>query len=125
MFIRTPVLAAFLAGAAPLAVLATAPAAAQAAPASADAALNALFGRYDQATLARSPEAKAYRGVRDGDYGKWSDPSDAKADADLKQDMAFLAEMRRDFAKAPLSPDARLSYRLFEKQMERRAAAAR
>lgn len=135
MFIRTPVLAAFLAGAAPLAVLATAPAAAQAAPASADAAqkasvradaaLNALFDRYDQATLARSPEAKAYRGVRDGDYGKWSDPSDAKADADLKQDMAFLAEMRRDFAKAPLSPDARLSYRLFEKQMERRAAAAR
>lgn len=91
----------------------------------ADAALKAFFDRYDAATLARSPETKAYRGVRDADYGKWSDHSDAKADADLAQDMAFLAEMQRDFATAALSPDARLSYRLFEKQMQRRADAAK
>lgn len=94
-------------------------------PAQQDAALSAFFARYDQATLARSPEAKAYRGVRDGDYGKWSDPSDAKAAADLAQDLGFLAEMRRDFANAPLSPTSKLSYRLFEKQMERRANAAK
>lgn len=91
----------------------------------ADAALKAFFDRYDAATLARSPETKAYRGVRDGDYGKWSDPSDARAAADLAEDQRFLAEMRRDFATAPLGADARLSYRLFEKQMERRADAAK
>ncbi|MCG2839818.1 DUF885 domain-containing protein [Sandaracinobacter sp. RS1-74] len=101
-----------------------APATAEA-TAQADRALAALFDRYDKATLARSPQAKAYRGVRDGDYGKWNDPSDAKAAADLAEDVAFLAEMRRDFAQAPLSADSRLSYRLFEKQMERRVAAAK
>lgn len=103
------------------------PAAAQSSPdrASADAALKAFFDRYDEAILARSPETKAYRGVRDGDYGKWSDPSDAKAAADLAQDLAFLADMRRDFEAAPLSADSRLSYRLFEKQMQRRADAAK
>ena len=101
------------------------PASAQtAAPVNADAALAALFDRYDKATLARSPMAKAYRGVRDADYGKWDDPSDEKFAADLAQDKAFLDEMRRDFANAPLSPDARLSYRLFEQQISRREAAA-
>ncbi len=113
-----------------LAMLQAVPAFAQA-PASigtqatADAALAALFDRYDKAALARSPEAKAYRGIRDGDYGKWDDPSDAKAAADLAEDQAFLAEMRRDFTTAPLSAEARLSYRLFEKQIEQRVAAAR
>ncbi len=102
-----------------------APAAAAAEPAKPDAALKAFFDRYDAAVLARSPEMKAYRGVRDADYGKWGDPSDAQADKDLAQDLAFLAEMRRDFAGAALSADSRLSYRLFEKQMERRADAAK
>jgi uncharacterized protein (DUF885 family) len=102
-----------------------APAAVAPEPAKPDAALKAFFDRYDAATLARSPETKAYRGVRDADYGKWSDPSDAQADKDLAQDLAFLAEMRRDFAGAALSADSRLSYRLFEKQMERRADAAK
>lgn len=90
----------------------------------ADAALAALFERYDSATLARSPAAKAFRGIRDADYGRWDDPTDEAAARERAEDMAFLAEMRRDFADAPLSADARLSYRLFENQMERRAAAA-
>lgn len=109
--------------AAPLAAQAARPAPAATAEQSADAALADFFASHDAASLARNPTAKAYRGIRDADYGKWSDPSDAKADADLAEDMAYLAEMRRRFADAPLSPQARISYRLFEKQMERRAAA--
>lgn len=94
------------------------------ATAKADAALASLFARHDAASLARSPTAKAYRGIRDGDYGRWDDPSEAADRAALAEDLAFLAEMRRDFATAPLSAEARMSYRLFESQMERRAAAA-
>lgn len=122
----TPLFALLLSTAAlPVQAQGAAPAAVAPEPAKPDAALKAFFDRYDAATLARSPETKAYRGVRDADYGKWSDPSDAQADKDLAQDLAFLAEMRRDFAGAALSDDSRLSYRLFEKQMERRADAAK
>jgi len=90
-----------------------------------DAALASLFDRYDKATLARSPSAKAYRGIKDADYGRWDDVSDAKAAADLAEDQRYLAEMRKDFAKAPLSDTSRMSYRLFEKMVERRTEAAR
>lgn len=117
---------ALLLAAAPLAAT---PAPAAAAPAAddatarADAALMALFERQDRALLARAPTLKTQRGIRDSDYGRWNDPSDAAAEAAMRQELAFLAEMRRDFADAPLSPAARLSYRLFEKRVERMAAA--
>lgn len=99
--------------------------AAAVAPAPADAALAALFARYDKATLDRSPAAKAFRGIKDADYARWDDVSDAAAAANLAEDERFLAEMRRDFAEAPLSETSRISYRLFEKMVERRAAAAK
>lgn len=123
MLFRAAISALALLAAAP--VLSQASTAASAETLKADAALAALFDRYDKAQLQRSPMLKANRGVRDADYGKWGDFSDARAASDLKQDMAFLAEMRRDFAKAPLSGESRLSYRLFEKMMERRAEAAK
>ncbi|MCA3255355.1 MAG: DUF885 domain-containing protein [Alphaproteobacteria bacterium] len=114
-----------LAAAAALAVATPAVAPAQTATtAAADqtAALNAFFADYDKAALARSPLGKAQRGIRDGDYGKWGDYSDAKAVADRAFDEAQLAEMRRRFAGAPLSAEGQLSYRLFEAQMARRAS---
>ncbi|MFN7176767.1 MAG: DUF885 domain-containing protein [Thermaurantiacus sp.] len=95
------------------------------ATARADAALMALFERQDQALLARSPLTKTQRGIRDADYGRWNDPSDAAADAAMAEELAFLEEMRREFAGAPLSDSARLSYRLFEARVERQAAAHR
>jgi uncharacterized protein (DUF885 family) len=122
--IITPLFALLLSTAAVPLQAAAPPVAASQASTRADAEINAFFERYDQAVLARSPETKAYRGVRDADYGKWSDPSDAKAAKDLAEDLAYLDEMRRTFANAPLGEEARLSYRLFEKQMERRKAAA-
>jgi uncharacterized protein (DUF885 family) len=119
--------ATMLATLAPAAVPAHATVAAPVADATAraDAALMALFERQDRALLARSPMTRTFRGIRDADYGKWNDPSDAAARAALEEDLALLAEMRREFADAPLSEGARLSYRLFEARMEREAAAHR
>ena len=90
-----------------------------------DAALAKFFADYDAAELARSPLAKSYRGIVDADYGKWDDFSDAAEAEDLKADQAALAEMRRRFDAAKLSPDSLLSYRLFEKKVARSADSYR
>lgn len=105
------------------------------APASADAspppieaeaptpvALTAFFAAYDKASLAMSPIGKAYRGVRDEDYGKWDDPSDEAAaeEHQLMQDTVALLQERYDVDALP-DQDA-LSYRLFELLAERRAS---
>src|SRR3546814_13812256 len=42
----------------------------------AGAPLAEFFQKYDEAQLSLSPRTKAYRGIRDGDYGKWDDVSD-------------------------------------------------
>jgi uncharacterized protein (DUF885 family) len=90
-----------------------------------DAALAKFFADYDAAELARSPLAKSYRGIVDADYGKWDDFSDAAEAEDLKADQAALAEIRRRFDPAKLSPDSLLSYRLFEKKAARSADSYR
>ena len=90
-----------------------------------DAALAKFFADYDAAELARSPLAKSYRGIVDADYGKWDDFSDAAEAEDLKADQAALAEIRRRFDPAKLSPDSLLSYRLFEKKVARSADSYR
>ena len=88
-----------------------------------DAALNAFFDRVDAQDLASSPVSKAYRGIRDADYGKWDDPSDAAAIADYQRGQAALAEMQRDFDPDRLDADSRLSTRLFAYQQDRAAKA--
>lgn len=95
-----------------------APAATAAAAEDQTAALNAFFEAYDQAQLARSPMGQSFRGIKT-DYDKWNDFSDAEAVRQNAMANAALAEMRAKFANANLSPQARLSYRLFEKQVER------
>ncbi|MFY8047314.1 MAG: DUF885 family protein, partial [Erythrobacter sp.] len=87
-----------------------------------DASIDDLFVAYDAASLAQSPQGKTYRGVRDGDYGKWNDPSEA---AEARQDALLdetLAAMRARFASATLPPQQALSYRLFEQLAARRAS---
>lgn len=121
--LAAPVSALALAFAAPLSAqdAATDPAAAVA-ELPAEAGIDALFAAYDAATLAQSPEGKAYRGIRDADYGKWNDPSeeaDARADALLDQ---TLATMRARYNPATLAPQQALSYRLFEQLAARRAS---
>jgi len=101
-----------------IAGLAAAPAIAQpVAQTDQNAAILAFFEAYDQAQLARSPLSKSFRGIKDGDYGKLDDFSEAAEVRDYQADLAALAEMKRRFNPAKLSPQNRLSYRLFEKRI--------
>ena len=93
-----------------------------AAPAASDQTLDDLFAEYDAAQLALSPTSKAYRGVRDEDYGKWDDPSDEAEEREYALLGATLAKMRRSHDPAALSGQQALSYRLFEALAARRAA---
>jgi uncharacterized protein (DUF885 family) len=100
------------------------PAAAPAAPATAgparhDPALAAMFEAYDRAELALSPMAKAYRGIRDQDYGRWDDYGEAAAQAERDLDLRTLAELRARFDRARLSPEDQLSYDIFVNMVER------
>ncbi|WP_416830556.1 MAG: DUF885 domain-containing protein [Erythrobacter sp.] len=102
----------------PVATVASQPVAAP----KADTSINDLFYRYDEANLALSPLGKAYRGIRDADYGKWNDPSEEaeQRDFDLLQDTA--RQMREQYDVDALSSQDALSYRLFELTAARRAS---
>jgi len=106
-----------------------APAMAQAAPATTTAeidqnsALKAFFDEQDKERLTRSPLGKSYRGIKDADYGRWDDYSEAAEARDHDAVQAALKELRTRFDPDKLSPENRLSYRLFEKQAERSIAA--
>ena len=81
-----------------------------------------LFERYDAAQLAMSPEGKAYRGIRDADYGKWGDASDAAEERDIALLRTTLAQMRANYDPATLDEQDALSFRLFEQVAARREA---
>ncbi|MCU0947882.1 MAG: DUF885 domain-containing protein [Porphyrobacter sp.] len=98
-----------------------APAAASTATSEA-AAIDALFAEYDAANLAASPLAKASRGIRDGDYGRWDDPSDEAAERDFARLQDAAARMRAAFDPARLPAQQALSFRLFENLAARRAS---
>jgi uncharacterized protein (DUF885 family) len=116
-------LALALALAAPLAAQETAPApVATPAELPAEAPIDDLFAAYDAAGLAQSPEGKAYRGIRDADYGKWNDPSDAAEDRQFALLQDTLAAMRARYNPATLAPQQALSFRLFEAMAARRAS---
>ncbi|GAA3998148.1 DUF885 domain-containing protein [Sphingomonas humi] len=92
------------------------------AAASADAApvpahnpeLAAFFDEYDKASLALSPLSKAYRGIKDADYGKWDEVSDAAEERARELNQRIVEEMRRRFPRASLSPQDQLSFDLLE-----------
>ncbi len=109
------------AGCAPAAVQ-DAPATAASAPAPvapAGANLAQFFDNYDAAQLSLSPQGKAYRGIRDGDYGRWNDVSDEAAIASHKLQQATAAAMRGSFDPAAMSADDALSFELFNAQAAR------
>ena len=84
--------------------------------------IGALFAEYDSAQLALSPESRAYRGIRDSDYGKWDDRSAAADDAFYELLQSTAADMRATYGDAALSDDDRLSYRLFDRIAQRSEA---
>jgi uncharacterized protein (DUF885 family) len=81
-------------------------------PAPAD--IDTFFEDYNEAQLALSPQTKAYRGIRDADYGLWTDQSDEARDARDQLRMDWLERMRDGYDYASLSREDQLSYRLFE-----------
>ncbi|WP_397598756.1 DUF885 domain-containing protein [Sphingorhabdus sp.] len=88
-----------------------------------NAAIKAFFEEYDAQQLARSPLSKSYRGIKDSDYGKWDDGSDAAEARNYEAERSALKEMRARFDPAKLSPENKLSYRLFEKRAARSEGA--
>lgn len=86
------------------------------------ASLNAVFADYDAASLAMSPASKAYRGIRDADYGKWDDPSDEAAAREFALLQETAQKMQVDHDLGALSDQDALSYRLFALTAERRAS---
>ncbi|MEO9467835.1 DUF885 domain-containing protein [Parasphingorhabdus sp.] len=92
-------------------------------PGDVDTQLNSFFEDYDEKELAYSPLAKSFRGVRDADYGKLDDPSDAAAVANYERGQAALADMEKRFGKRALNPASQLSYRLFQARAERARAS--
>ena len=97
-----------------------APASVQAA-AEDSAALAALFEGYDRANLEYSPEGKTFRGIRDEDYGLWSDSSDAADIAAQTRLQTAARTMRTLFDPAVLSAKDSLSFRLFDRNAKRSA----
>ncbi|WP_265528422.1 DUF885 domain-containing protein [Sphingomicrobium marinum] len=93
---------------------ASAPAAQTEAPqVAANAELAQLFEAYDQASLALAPQAKAYRGIIDEDYGTWGDVSEANDDRYLELMRQTAAAMKANFDPATLNQQDRISYELF------------
>ena len=98
-----------------------------AAPATTKSDVNAelaqFFENYDQQELSFSPIGKAFRGIRDGDYGKWGDASAAAEVAQYERGQKALADMEADFDQTQLNDANRLSYRLFQSRAARAKAA--
>ncbi|WP_271079034.1 DUF885 domain-containing protein [Aurantiacibacter sp. MUD61] len=76
--------------------------------------INTFFDMYDSASLELSPQTKAYRGIRDEDYGLWNDPSAEAEEAQRAMRMSFLARMQMGYDLSALEGQDALSYRLFE-----------
>ena len=78
-----------------------------------DARLDAFFEQAYQARIALSPQQMTALGLKT-DYDKLDDVSDAAAARSLALQEAQLAQMKADFDPARLSPQSRMSWRLFE-----------
>ncbi len=116
----------FAAAASLAALVAAAPALAQTCtPGAADqnVAITKFFADYDAQQLAHSPLMKSIRGIRDADQAKWDKVGEAESVRQFEANQAALTAMRRCFEPAKLNPENGLSYRLFEKTIERRAGA--
>ncbi|MEP2990793.1 MAG: DUF885 domain-containing protein [Parasphingorhabdus sp.] len=89
----------------------------------ANAEMAKLFNDYDKQELSFSPLGKAYRGIRDDDYGKWDDPSDEAAVANYERGQRTLTELESRFDPSNLNDSDQLSYRLFQARADRAKAA--
>ena len=94
------------------------------APAVADdenARLNAFLNEIHDARVARWPEWQTSLGFKTN-MEEWSDRSDAKMIEEQEITVRDLTRLRREFDPDRLDPEARLSYRLFERNAEQKIA---
>jgi uncharacterized protein (DUF885 family) len=82
-----------------------------------DARLTTFLDAAFDASLALSPEAMTSLGLKTG-YDRLDDYTDTGAAQALALREERLAQLRRDFDPARLSPAGRVSYRLFEQAVE-------
>jgi uncharacterized protein (DUF885 family) len=122
---RTIALAAILlAAASPAALAQTSPAPVALSANAEDARLNVFLDAAYDARVALSPQQLTNLGIK-RDYGKLDDQTRAADDRALALIRGQVAQMKRDFAPAKLSPEARLSYELFVRAGARAEEAAR
>ncbi len=79
---------------------------------------NALFERFFDENVARSPMTMTQLGMK-ADYGKWDDFSERKALADLELSVKQLMELKRAVEFDLLDDQAKVSYRMFVSAVER------
>ncbi len=82
-----------------------------------DARLAAFFEQAFQEQIALSPQTMTALGIK-RDYDKLNDTTDAAAERALALSESQLARMKAEFDPAALSPDSRMSMRLFEYGVE-------
>jgi uncharacterized protein (DUF885 family) len=93
-------------------------AAAAAKPATEDARLAAFFEEVFQRGLKDSPIFQAQLGIKGPDYGKWNDFSDEEAQRQDKLNRQDLERLHSEFNYDTLSPQMKISYRIFELQTQ-------
>jgi len=86
-----------------------------------DQRLAAFFQQAFMEQLAQSPEALTQLGMKQR-YNELGDYTDAAGKKSLDMAAAQLARMKREFDPAKLSPQSRMSYRLFEEQVKTQQA---
>jgi uncharacterized protein (DUF885 family) len=86
--------------------------------ASEDQRLTAFLDEIFERNVRQRPEFQAALGRKTEDYGRWDDHSEAWAVARNAQVKEDLQELRASFDPEALSPDGRISYRVFEYDLQ-------
>jgi uncharacterized protein (DUF885 family) len=81
--------------------------------------LNQWFAERWKEQLAMSPMQKTFLGIKDGDYDKIDDVSEAASDRQLARLRSATAELKKTFAYERLSAEAKTSYDLWVYGLER------
>lgn len=76
---------------------------------------NVFFDKVFDEYVDRHPQLQTRLGIKK-DYGKWNDISDAEAQKEIEYTTAALAEMKKEITYEKLDEQAKISYKLFDKQ---------
>ena len=86
------------------------------------ARFNAFLQQVWDAEIDAHPTRQTLMGIKK-DYGKWDDPSEAAEIARHQRGLKALADMKANFDFNKLTPDAQMSWRIFESMTAANAAA--